>query len=100
MNIRTTHGTSTMYKKHGYRCDACRAAGREMNRQVNERRRAREAAGAATLAPGPYEALGLPPSTSWWVGAPRAGLTAYVEREQLGRMRTTSGRPGIAPRQL
>lgn len=76
-NFRTRdviHGV-TRYKKYGCRCEVCRAA---MSAYGKARYDATKEAAIVTPAPS------LP---SWWLSAPREGLTALVERDHVGRMK-------------
>ncbi len=88
MKSRWSHGASG-YQNHGCRCSVCKNAWSQKYRELN---RQRDHARKLTVAP-PAETL-----TSWWIGIPQAGLTAYVEKEHQSRMHQSSlghgrGRP-------
>jgi hypothetical protein len=87
MRPQVEHGTPTKYKNHGCRCEPCKAAWRAHNNAYNARRRATGRPEGISLEAAPAF-LGVPPTSSWWLGVPREGLTARVEREHLVRMRS------------
>lgn len=77
------------YQNHGCRCQVCKNAWSMKYREVNRQRYH-----ARKLQAVPVDGV----LTSWWITAPREGLTAYVEREHQARMHQSTmgkgrGRP-------